>query len=314
MSELIRHDSVEQGSEDWHDLRRHHFPASMAPWVTGNSRYADAYDALAYFKGEAKEPNQFVARMWEYGRRLEPKARDALSLEIMESGGPAVGTREEYLASLDFLSVDDKTIVEVKCPYHREQSKTWKLALEGKVDPGYADQLEQQYRVFLPEKVFLFVFLDPVNYRLVEYTPDEKRWKNIQEEWEFFADCLSSGAPPERALQDSGSIELASTYVTLMQRVDELTKNAEEIKKQLIKNAAGRNVKVGNVLAVTHHNRLGNVDYAEILKAYNITVDLDQYRAEPTSYSKVRVIKEEQSKETQTESKAPKKPRARKGG
>jgi len=287
--------NVPQGTEEWHALRMRNRPASMAPWITGRSRYATRKDAVNYFKGIRKEPSEWVEKMWAHGRAMEPIAATHLEEVLQVGGEPVVGVRGNLLASMDFYSYREQLGAEIKCPYQGLRSKTWQYAEQGEVDPAYVDQLEQQWRVFGLKRHGLFVYVDRSHFKWVEFQPSDDRWQNLLLCWEELDDIIATGRDPEsqQELNDDPDVALALSYAELKQRIEQLTKNADEIKKQLEERAAGKTTKFGKVLTVRYEQRSGSIDYPTLVRELLPQVDVEAYRGDPTPYSKVVISKPE---------------------
>jgi len=303
---------VEQGSEEWHAVRRQFRPASMSPWITKASRYAGPKDALAFFKNEPKEVDPWLQKMWNHGKALEPVAATALE-EILAIGGePIVGTRGKYLASLDFYNERECFGAEVKCPYQGLRSKTWKFAEKGIIDPAYLDQIETQCRVFGLRRAGLYVYVNRQHNIFVPFEPSLERWSRIEETWDRFFDGMAAGVDPDAPalITETGPIALAETYRELQERIKALETNAAEIKKQIEAAAGGKPAKFGDVLTVRYETRSGSIDYASLVQEHCPSVDVEAYRGDPTAYSKI-VLSKPKAAEAAAPAE-PKQPRARK--
>jgi putative phage-type endonuclease len=255
VSQLVIVD-VQQGSDQWHTLRRSKRPASMTPMVTGTSRFGGIAEAYDFFvRGEGATENAAM----RYGREMEPKARAELELALQETGEPAVGYRGDYLASLDFYSRN--WIVDIKCPYSGTMSPTWKAAISGEIEPQYAEQLEHQYRVFGSDRIGLYVWT-PGGAIFVEYKPDKGRWDNIRRAWdEFFEKYVSKRVRPTdcETRDDSQWLSLAASLIETNAKVAELSAQADSIKRKL-KELAGEASATGGGVTVRRYWRNQQID------------------------------------------------------
>lgn len=274
MDELVIVD-LEQGSEEWHALRRTKRSASMTPMVTGTSKFSGPADAYDYLVNGVVVADNYVTRT---GKLWESRARSALELELGVEGRPVVGYRGDYLASLDYLS-DDGTIVDIKVPHHGTKSATWKAAVSGQIEPGYADQLEHQYRVFRPERIGLYVWISDEQSKFVPYQPNEKRWDEIRRAWDrFWQEHVAKGVRPSEFVErnDDQWVTLAQSLIALDAQIKRLTENADSIREQLKKLAGDQSVRGGGV-AVRRYFKRGVIDKdAAIARFAPQGVDMDE--------------------------------------
>jgi putative phage-type endonuclease len=254
--------NIEQGSQEWHKLRRTKRPASMTPMVTGSSRFGSITDAYDYFvSGEGIGENAAM----RYGKEMEKKARAELELVLSETGEPIVGYRGDYLASLDFYS--GNWIVDIKCPYSGTASSTWKEALKGEIEPQYAEQLEHQYRVFGSDRVGLYVWT-PGGGLFIEYKPDQKLWDNIRRAWDdFFEKYVNKNIRPTDCVtrDDSLWLSLASSLIETNAKIAEFSAQADAIKQKL-KDLAGDTSATGGGVTVRRYWKNNQVDKDAAIK------------------------------------------------
>ena len=137
---------LEQGSLEWHQFRAEHYPASEAgavmgvnPWMPRNQR-----ELYAVRNGEAfVEENFAMAR----GTKLEPRARELVSIMYDKDFEPAVAERDQFSASLDgvhFHSMEACEILEVKCPLNIEKYVDLASGMISDIPEHYMFQMAQQ--------------------------------------------------------------------------------------------------------------------------------------------------------------------------
>ena len=289
MDDLIIVD-VEQGSEAWHALRKGKRTASITPMIMGTSKFMDAGDAYDLLLGDSDFTGNAAT---DYGNRMEPRARGALSLKLDVEGNPVVGYRGDYLASLDFLG--DGLVADIKCPFSGTRSSTWKAALKGEIEPGYADQLEHQYRVFRPEKIGLFVYLNDAESVFVPYAPSEQRWGEIQRAWDQFWDkhILTFTRPnPYTVRDDAEWASAAERFIRMQQSRKAAEEQEEKFRAELIKLAAGRKSE-GAGVRVNIYAARGAIDYKAALASVDPQFNAEPFRKAPATKTDVRLIKEE---------------------
>ena len=289
MSDLVIVD-VEQGSDAWHALRKTKRTASMTPMVTGTSRFAGPQEAYDYLTGAEVPVNEFAARAMAYGQKREAEARASLEVFTGSQGEPVVGYRGDYLASLDYLSADG-LLVDIKVPASRERSATWKHACAGEIDPGYADQLEHQFRVFQPDRVALFVWIDHDTFRLVEYRPSEKRWDEIRAAWDrFIENYVSRGIrpPAQEERNDAPWLDLARRLIEVEGQMSALSAESQRLRAELIALSGGVSATGGGV-SVRRYFKKGTVDLAAALRHVAPGVDLEPFRREGSYETRVEI-------------------------
>lgn len=150
---------VEQGSEEWLDLRRGVITATkMAKCFTARGAISDTgiktlarelvSEILEQNSGEFVET--YVNEAMERGQRLEPEAIETLSFELQQSlpnvvikpGGFYLDRENNLAASPDgIVEVDGSTLmgVEIKCPLAKNHTK---YLLESGVPSNYRVQVQ----------------------------------------------------------------------------------------------------------------------------------------------------------------------------
>src|SRR5215207_4836206 len=131
--------TLEQGSDAWREWRHKGIGASDASTIMGENRFKSASQLLKEKCGPARDfgQNSAMAR----GTELEPEARRLYVAKTGRDVRPAClqSTRYEWLrASLDGLSINHETVVEIKCgkSAYRTSSQT------GSVPDYYYGQMQ----------------------------------------------------------------------------------------------------------------------------------------------------------------------------
>jgi len=135
---------IEQGSTEWHDLRKLKIGASCAPIILGISPWCSPYRLWGEMM-ETLRPKEQTDHM-RRGVELEPIARAQFNNELGLDMKPAVLVSIEHpwmMASLDGISYDPEFILEIKCP----GAKTIALAQEGIIPDMYLAQIQHQFAV-----------------------------------------------------------------------------------------------------------------------------------------------------------------------
>lgn len=273
-----------QGSPEWLAMRRQAIGASDAAIVQGISPYQTRY---GLWETKVLGKNQAETSAMTFGKQNEEPARQLFeSLSGITMFGDrtyAHDTRNWQIASLDGISLEQDTIVEIKCA----NSEDHQLAVEGEVPSKYMPQVQHQLAVTDLQYGFYFSYHKD-NGVIVEVKRDDKFLEDLlhAEEEFYYVNIVGKEAP---ALCDRDYREMrcevwdqnAYFYKQVDEEIKKLEKNKENIRKELIRLSNGLNCK-GNGVVLTKSIRRGLIDYKAIPELSNI--DLDQYR-KPASES-----------------------------
>ncbi len=171
---------VEQGSPEWHKLRRTKIGASNSPALLGISPYksaVDVYNEMVF--GE----KAYITSAMQNGTDREAEAREYFNNIVHYKDGsnrysPAVVISEEYdlmMASLDGINPKHTTILEIKVPGHT----TYGLCVQDRVPIHWEYQIQHQLAVTGLDHAILFVYIDPTYNLIFRYTRDAKRISEI---------------------------------------------------------------------------------------------------------------------------------------
>jgi putative phage-type endonuclease len=287
---------VEQGSPEWHHLRKNKIGASCAPILMGESTFGmTPYKLWQQMLGLI--PPQVENDAMRRGKELE---KDALELYTSIANCPdlfghVVESEEApfMIASFDGISDDLKYAIEIKCLRYEKHLEAYK----GHVPPEYIGQLQQQ----------MFVAnLQCIHY--VSYSPDADRpiiviavkrddnyiAKLLGKAHQFWH-CLQTLTEPEKTDKDYEQWQDNSIYngkefmlIQLDEQIDKLTKEKEEIRQFLIEEAQGRNI-LGKHTRLTHSVCKGTVNYKSIPQLEG--VDLDAHRGKPIKKTTITRLK-----------------------
>jgi len=280
---------LEQGSQEWLSWRKTVITATDASIIMGNNPWETTYRCWQRKLGliEEKKSNEAMER----GKRLEPEARarfiELHGIDMM----PAVveSTQIDFLgASLDGMSKDGSTLLEIKCG----GDKLHAMASRGEIPEYYKDQMQHQLLVTGAEKCFYYSY-DGKNGIYLEVFPDpEYRVKFMPKARDFWR-CVAFCEPP--ALQDSDYKdmskepkwkELASHYRKINDQIKSLEEIKERYRKELL-SLCGDQSCLGDGIKAMKMVMRGRVAYDEIPEIKDI--DLDKYRKESTTTWKIMV-------------------------
>ena len=294
-----------QRTPEWLEERRKHIGSSDAAAVMGLSPWKTAYMVWQDKLGLSKpiEQNEAMKR----GSTMESIALEAFERERGIEMFPQIVYHKEHkfmMASLDGMSLDGKSAVEIKCP----GKKSHESALDGKVPEYYMPQLQHQIACSNLDGIWYYSF-DGENGVSIFVERDEVFIKNLIEVEAAFWDLVEKKIPPPLEKKDyvdkSSEIwaEYAKRLLSIQKELDLLTKEREAIKKALILDADGQNCK-GEGLTLFKSFRQGRVDYEAIPELEG--VDLSQYR-KPSTESWILRTKDEKhvSKKANTSEKTP---------
>jgi len=136
---------LEQNSAEWHEFRDFHIGASDAPIIYGASPWMTPRELYLQKTPFGPKRKPMTAKM-QRGHDLEPYARNELILQLNMEFKPVVLEFVEYpfiSCSLDGISVDGKTICEIKCP----NARTHEDSFNGKIPFYYELQIQHALMV-----------------------------------------------------------------------------------------------------------------------------------------------------------------------
>ena len=145
----VNYIDVEQGSQEWLDLRRGKASASRAADLLATIRYGEAAayrnykTELAIERITGKSPERYVTRAMEYGTDTEPVARLMYQLvtgNVVKQSGIYVIEGKNACASLDG-EVGEDGVLEIKC---RELANHVESLALDKVPDVYYKQIQFQ--------------------------------------------------------------------------------------------------------------------------------------------------------------------------
>ena len=187
--------NVNQGTQEWHDLRATHLTASDASAMMGASKYKSRTQLLKEKKFGVKEViTPAKQALFNKGHAAEDSARELLEVDMLESFAPVVGSIEidglNLLASLDGRSEDGDIVFE---------HKLWNATLAENVrntvlESSHYWQLEHQLLVSSAEQVLFMVSDGTAENREVMYyaSVPERRdqliagWKQFKQDLDVF--------------------------------------------------------------------------------------------------------------------------------
>ena len=192
-------------------------------------------------------------------------------------------------ASLDGLSFDGSTVLEIKCPMSPRDRTA---AQQGRVPPQYYAQLQHELEVSRAEEVHYWSF-DGSAGVLIKVGPDREYLKRLLEAEAVFWQLVRDNIWPEPAdgeLDLSADLEwrqVALRYREVKVRLE--TATAEEHKlRGILESLATARRTYGCGVELLRSSRKGAVDYATIPELRG--VDLEPYRKPPVPVVRINFL------------------------
>lgn len=291
--------NLQQGTQEWLDLRKTKIGASDASIINGTSPYKTVYQLWLEKTGRA-QPKQMNAAM-SFGHQKEEEIRQHYEEKTGEIFAPCVVQHpvvpyDCMIASLDGASIDEKIIIEIKVC----NLEVWEqYVMKNCVPDYYYDQAQHQLACSPETKVVIFIFYNPTKnqYMNVEVFPDEKhKSKIMRQNKEFYEHNMLGDEAPEMTEDDFLDMSDDQSWKCLAERLIEIhpqlkgLKDQEDfLKKQLTEltddgNAFGHGVKL------TRCDRKGSIDFTKMKED---GIDIEKYRKPQIGYVKVTVTKKE---------------------
>lgn len=199
--------NVQQGTEEWHDLRANHFTASEAPVMMASHPNMKRDELLAAKATKTpKEYSSFVEDViFTRGHDTEENARPILESIIGEELFPVVGTQDKYLASFDGLTMSQEYGFE-----HKQWNESLAEAVRSGKLPEYIYwQLEHQFLVCDDLKGIHFVVSDGTRDKhegfLYQSVPERREkllrgWAQFEKDLADFKPVVEEAAPIAKSI------------------------------------------------------------------------------------------------------------------
>jgi putative phage-type endonuclease len=275
-----------QGSTDWHEHRAQYFNASETPVVMGASPWQTPHELWLVKTG--RKVIEVTAPM-QHGTNLEPAARAAFEEATSIIMQPQVVVDGDYSASLDGITLNGQSLLEIKCPYKGQTSELWQMVKSGSIPEHYRLQVQHQLMVSKAKLAYLWIY-DGSNGIKITIEPDEATFVAIRTAWEAFRGYLDADTPPPLTDQDTKQRndaawqQAAEAYRSCKAAVDDAQAKADEAKATLLA-LATHTREAGFGVSVTRFWKQGNVDYKKVPELQGVSLDL--YRGK--SREEVRV-------------------------
>ena len=201
---MPRIERLQQNTPQWHRWRQQGLGASDAPVIMGEAAFKTPRMLWSIKTGRAQEDAAGPAA--RRGREMERLARRAYEQEVGIQMEPLclVHDQLEWMrASLDGLSFDGSTVLEIKCPMNvRDQT----AAQQGSVPPQYYAQLQHELEVSGAEEIHYWSF-DGSAGSLIRVRPDREYLKRLLDAEAAFWQLVRENVWPEPA---GGELDLSA--------------------------------------------------------------------------------------------------------
>ena len=291
---MPRIERLHQNTPQWHRWRMQGIGASDAPVIMGETAFKTPLTLWSIKTGRMQEGSAGPAA--RRGRELERFARHAYERQTGIQVEPLCLVHEEFewmRASLDGLSFDGSTLVEIKCPLSLRDRAS---AQEGRIPSHYHAQLQHQLEVSRAEQAHYWSFhgTDGI---LIEIRPDKEYAKRLVEAEAAFWQLVKENRWPELANEEQDLSadpkwrHAALRYREVRLRLENAALEEHNLRGALARMATAKRT-YGCGVEVLKSSRKGAVDYAAVAELRG--VNLEPYRKPPVAVVKINFIEPNQ--------------------
>jgi len=284
---------LQQNTSEWHQWRRQGLGASDAPVIMGDAGFRTPHMLWSIKTGRMHEEAAGPAA--RRGRALEHLARQAYEREVGIQMEPLCLVHDDLRwlrASLDGLSFDGSTVLEIKCPLSaRDQA----LAKEGTVPSQYFAQLQHELEVSRAEEAHYWSF-DGSAGSLVRVRPERDYLKRLLDAEAAFWRLVTENVWPEPMgdeldlSTDPKWRQVALGYREAKLRLETAAAEEQKLRAMLEHLATARRT-YGCGVELLRSSRKGNVDYGSVPELRG--VNLEPYRKPPVAVVKINLLDEQ---------------------
>tara|TARA_B100000902_G_scaffold395092_1_gene452894 strand:+ start:21 stop:881 length:861 start_codon:yes stop_codon:yes gene_type:complete len=275
------------GSLEWFEHRAKHDNASEAAIVMDCAPkfWNKTKRGLWEEKNGILQPANGDNIITNFGHKLESFARDHIAKRLKLQLEPAVFVNGRYSASLDAYGTDAESRsvkIEIKCPFQKEHSETWKFAREGEVQEHYKWQLVHQDYCAPTELSYFFVYINDTKNVLIPWQSSDEDTQSLIAGWEDFH--ANEPEPDWVVIEDDHMRVLIDEHKELKRRKTTIETELKQVEEVIKNRASAKNV-ISFGCKIQTINKKGSVDYSRIPDLSS--VNLDDYRKESSSYQKI---------------------------
>ena len=265
--------------EKWLNWRRQGIGASDAPVIMGVSPWKTPYQLWEEKIFGGKEVENFAMKR---GKDLEVKALEyfsnVLEMEFDFQGCVEHSGNSWMRATLDGVNWEKKVVLEIKCPGKEDHA----LAMQGKIPDKYYPQLQHQLAVVEGKSDILYSGSFDLYYGsfdgkdgvLIKVARDDGYIDQLIEAESKFWNCVLQMEPPDLIDRDWQNMEentkwqaLAERYLEVNKICDDLSKEKDFLRSELINLSEGKNSK-GSGLKLTKSVCKGSIEYEKAFDTY----------------------------------------------
>src|SRR5215469_15255990 len=287
---MPRIERLHQNTPEWRSWRLQGIGASDAPAIMGDTPFKTPRALWSIKTGRSREAHAGPAA--RRGRQLEAFARRVYEHRTGIQVAPLCLVHQEFewmRASLDGLSFDGSTLVEIKCPLSFRDRES---AREGRIPSHYYAQLQHQLEVSGAEQAHYWSFHESEGV-LVEIRPDKEYAKRLVEAEAAFWELVKENRWPE-LFNDELDLSAdpmwrraALRYREVRLRLENATAEEHMLRATLASMATARRT-WGDGVEVLKSSRKGAVDYSAVPELRG--VDLEPYRKPPVLVVKINFV------------------------
>lgn len=266
--------------QEWHDWRRQGVGSSDAPilmrvapkdWGTPFELWEEKY------LGKTQDKDNYAMK---YGRDNEERARCEFErvMGVMVAPKPVIHASMPWIrANLDGIDMDDKIMVEIKCPGMKDHS----IAVSKNIPEKYYPQCQHQLLATGLNGMYYFSFYGNEGV-VVEVERDQEYIDKLFEKEAKFWDHVLKGVPPELTeddyicMENNKNWKILSTELRWIREEKMSLEEREEECLEALKNLCQRRNAKGNHLKLKKQICDGAIDYSKVPELQGI--DLEIYR------------------------------------
>ncbi|MGA7871491.1 MAG: YqaJ viral recombinase family protein [Candidatus Binatus sp.] len=284
---MPRIERLQQNTPEWHRWRKQGIGASDAPVIMGETAFKSPRTLWSIKTGRMQEASAGPAA--RRGRELERFARRAYERQTGIQVEPLCLVHQEFewmRASLDGLSFDGSTLLEIKCPLSPRDRAS---AEQGRIPCQYHAQLQHQLEVSGAAQAHYWSFHGTGGV-LVEIRPDREYLKRLVEAEAAFWQLVQENRWPELPDEELDlSAEpkwrrAALRYREARLRLEHAAAEEHQLRATLACMATARRT-YGCGVEVLKSSRKGAVDYSAVPELRG--VNLEPYRKPPVAVVKI---------------------------
>lgn len=285
---------LQQGTPEWHLHRSQFNNASEAAAVLGISPwFPKTPRQLAEVKLGIKAVHMNAAM--SRGVQFEDAARKSACNRLGIDFEPAVFVRGDFSASLDGISPNGKTLLEIKIPAKGQQSDLWKQVASGEGVPAhYMAQLAHQMHCCDAKRALFWVY-DPDADSGVAHHVTRKQlaltWSLLEIAWKAFRESVDNLELPEPMgddevpVEDQALLSVGEELIDVRKQLAALQAREKALEDALKDALPKTHVSLLGALKAQWVTRVGAVDYSKIPVLQGL--DLDPFRKKSTTYLKL---------------------------